>query len=265
MSPCQSHFASPFILVDVQCSGLIGDVPAEPATWPTPAARPSAAARSPSRAVRSPSGSPQRRGRRCSPRTRTIPLAIRRTAAWSITGTIAGTANTQTMPGSVALNNGTMTGNTFATYGTFLVASGTTTITATGASNTINAGNIGLGGTLNLLTPSATDSLAISSLLGSTSASSGGLSKNGSGLVTLTVATDTYTGVTAINGGTLAIYGGSLAAGTPVTVNANGTLNLTRTATGFANRTNIAGNAISGSGVINVTMRAAGSAAAGSS
>ena len=40
-NPCQSHFGRPFTLVQVECSGLIRDVPAEPATWPTPAAPPS--------------------------------------------------------------------------------------------------------------------------------------------------------------------------------------------------------------------------------
>ena len=128
------------------------------------------------------------------------------TGAWTVAGTITGTANAQTIPTSVTLNNGTMSGTLFASFGTFLTQSVGATITANGNSNTISAGNFGLGGTgiLTLSTPLATDTLNFSSVIGATSANAGGLSKSGLGALTLSAAS-TYTGGTTMSAGTINI------------------------------------------------------------
>jgi autotransporter-associated beta strand protein len=144
------------------------------------------------------------------------------TAPWIIGGTMTGTANAQAMSPSVILNNGTMSGNTFAGYGTFLVTGSGATITADGAS-TINAGNFGLGGTLTLNTPNAIDVLTISSALGASSANTGGLTKMGAGTLQLS-GTSTYTGGTAVDAGTLSISGGSLASSSSINVSSGATL-----------------------------------------
>ena len=83
------------------------------------------------------------------------------------------------------------------------------------------------------------------------------LVKNGAGQWVL-IAANTYSGGTTVNGGTLSIANGGSASSTAITVNANGTLNLTQTNQGFGSRSNIAGNAISGSGVINVNNAGSG-------
>jgi len=126
------------------------------------------------------------------------------TGAWTILGTITGTANAQTMPSSVTLTGGTMSGTAFATYGTFL-NSYNTTITATGTS-LISAGNIGMGAgnALTLNTPGLTDSLTVSGYFGGTSASAGSLIKTGAGQVTLS-GSNIYTGGTTLNAGTLVL------------------------------------------------------------
>ncbi len=123
-------------------------------------------------------------------------------AAWTIAGTITGTSNGQTMPASVTLNNGTMSGTFKGDFGTFLSVG--TTITANDATNTVNAGNIGMAAALTVNTPLAGDALTISSQLGGTSASGGALTKNGLGTLTLS-GSNTYTGTTTVNAGTLLI------------------------------------------------------------
>ena len=141
-------------------------------------------------------------------------FSISPSGAWSISGTMQGTKRSQTMPPSVTLNNGTMSGAS-SNFGTFLVPSAPpTTITASGSGNTINAGNIGMANTLILNTPQPGDAVAVSAILGSSSANSGGLTKSGSGLATLS-ANNIYTGGTTISAGTLAVLsGGSLGSGT---------------------------------------------------
>ena len=140
-------------------------------------------------------------------------------AAWSISGTLAnvnGSAATVSVPASVTLNNGTMSGNatTNAGYGFFFVgdAGAANTLTATGSANTISAYNIGIGYSSSiswtLTTPSSSDALTVSSIIGAptSGAASGSLIKAGSGIVALTGA-NIYTGATTISGGTLAIGG----------------------------------------------------------
>ena len=83
------------------------------------------------------------------------------------------------------------------------------------------------------------------------------LVKNAAGQWVL-IAANTYSGGTTVNGGTLSIANGGSASSTAITVNANGTLDLTQTNQGFGSRSNIAGNAISGSGVINVNNAGSG-------
>ncbi|MEI7535192.1 MAG: DNRLRE domain-containing protein, partial [Verrucomicrobiae bacterium] len=126
--------------------------------------------------------------------------------AWTIAGTIGGSASVQSLPSSVTLNNGTMTGNTFASYGTFLANASATQITANGDSNTISSGNFGLAGSMTFSTPLATDALNVSAVLGATSANGGSVTKTGEGAVTLS-GNNTYSGGTTIkdNGGTLLI------------------------------------------------------------
>jgi fibronectin-binding autotransporter adhesin len=146
-------------------------------------------------------------------------------AAWTIAGTITGTANGQTMPASVTLNNGTMSGTFKADFGTFLSAGASgTNITANGATNTVNAGNIGLAQGLTVNTPLAGDAVAISSQLGATSVLGGGLTKNGLGTLTLS-GSSTYTGGTTVNDGTL-ILGSTSALGTGSATITGGSLDL---------------------------------------
>ncbi|MEI7535347.1 MAG: autotransporter-associated beta strand repeat-containing protein, partial [Verrucomicrobiae bacterium] len=127
-------------------------------------------------------------------------------AAWTIAGTINNVQNynSQTMPASVTLNNGTMNGSVLTTYGSFYAQSAVT-ITANGNANSISTANIA-GSSVTFNTPLVTDVLAISGYLGGTGAN--GLTVTKSGLGTLTLSgVNTYTGGTTINasGGTLQI------------------------------------------------------------
>jgi len=80
-----------------------------------------------------------------------------------------------------------------------------------GSANTISAVNIGLEKALTFNTPLSTDALAVSSILGTSSANAQGVTKNGLGTLTLSGG-NTYTGNTTISAGTLALTGsGSLA------------------------------------------------------
>ena len=169
--------------------------------------------------------------------------------AWTISGTIQGQGSNsiaQTMPPAVTLDNGTMSGSAYAGWGTFLT-NGNVTITASGANNTIGAGNLGIYGnnTLTLDPTSGTDSLAVSAELGASSANGGSLIKSGNGLVTLTAA-NTYTGGTTISGGTLVIgNGGSLSPNSPIVNNA--TLDFSHS-DNIAQGTQFTGNPITGTG-----------------
>ena len=76
------------------------------------------------------------------------------------------------------------------------------------------------------------------------------LVKSGTGTQTLAGAVVSYSGTTTINAGALTLQDTTVFA-SPVTVGASGTLNVVRTALGFAARQTLAGSAITGSGVIN--------------
>jgi autotransporter-associated beta strand protein len=139
------------------------------------------------------------------------------TGTWTIAGTLkaASAANLTdfVLPANVTLNNGTMTSiaNTSA-YGAFDVNAASTVITANGSANTINAVAIGLEQALTFTTPLSTDALAVSSILGTSSAKIVGVTKNGLGTVTLSGA-NTYTGGTTVSAGTLSL-GSTTAIGT---------------------------------------------------
>ncbi len=127
---------------------------------------------------------------------------------WAVSGTINSTGGSaQTLPSTVTLNNGTLSGvistGGNAQYGTYFANFPVATITANGASNIINAANIGLGSTLTLATPLSSDALSVSSAIGVVSGQvAGGVTKTGAGTVTLT-GTNAYTGNTTLTAGTL--------------------------------------------------------------
>ncbi|MEI6646801.1 MAG: autotransporter-associated beta strand repeat-containing protein [bacterium] len=177
-------------------------------------------------------------------------------AIWSIAGTMNRTATGSqcSLPGNVILNNGTLTGVVDATWGTFYNGTSAITITANGANNTISAGNIAMylsNWVFTFATPSATDALFVSSVLGV----SGGsyalspLTKSGAGTVTLTGA-NLYIGSTTVSGGTLNLGGGT-ANGSLASTNlilSGGTLAYTRTGNttqSFTNTTVSAASAVS--------------------
>ena len=81
------------------------------------------------------------------------------------------------------------------------------------------------------------------------------LTLNGSGMQTLSGAQITYAGATTISGGTLGLQD-TTGFASAINVGPGGTLNLARLTTGFGNRARIAGNTITGSGVINVNNAA---------
>jgi autotransporter-associated beta strand protein len=125
---------------------------------------------------------------------------------WIVSGTINSTGGAaQTLPPTVTLNNGTLTGNDNASYGAFYAAGSTPpTITANGANNSINVPIIGTTATITFNTPLATDALTNSAAIGIGIRVTGGVTKTGLGTVTLTGA-NIYTGFTTISNGTLTI------------------------------------------------------------
>lgn len=158
------------------------------------------------------------------------------TAVWNISGTLRSTTSAaNTMPPSVILNGGTMTGTTncYANFGTYF-ANGTT-ITANGAGNNISlpggAFNVGIGvNNLTLNTPLAADALLIAATIDPNNAA-GRLAKSGAGTVTLT-GINTYTASTTISNGTLTLGGaGQLNSGVYAgLITNNGALNYSSTA-----------------------------------
>ena len=159
------------------------------------------------------------------------------------------------MPASVTLNSGTMsdTGHYYGTYGNF-INSGTATITANGAGNSISAG-IGMPSGITFNTPNSGDDLTVSGILGSTigGGNTGSLTKSGSGAVTLT-GENTYSGLTTVANGTLTINNGNVSAtgnqalGTSTSVSlgvsgtSSGILNYTGTTGTLAKNINALGN-----------------------
>lgn len=150
--------------------------------------------------------------------TLAAPTTNNSTQGWSTSATgvnaMSGTTNTTT---SDALNFGTGT----ASYG---LAAGTITVSGTVAANTLtigsqsgaivlSGGEISLGGT----TPTITVNNA-SDTISSVISGSAGLTKNGTGILTLSGA-NTYTGTTTLNAGTLRIGNNSTFGASSVVVN----------------------------------------------
>jgi len=138
-----------------------------------------------------------------------------------------GAANTL---GTIILTNGTMSGvSAIDDYGTYYVNASGATITANGNNNIINAANFGMGGgTLTLVTPIVTDSLSISSVIGTSPAKGGGLYKDGNGTLTLSGA-NIYIGNTTVNSGTLDLAPGGVLRSPTFTVASGATLKLSAT------------------------------------
>ena len=151
----------------------------------------------------------------------------------------------------VTLNNGTMTGPAYYSWGTFL-AGGGPKITAIGGNNTISSGNFGLDGTnpVTFNTPALTDALKISAVLGATYGIIGAVTKSGNGLVTLS-ANNIYTGGTTVNAGILKLAAAStnnIASSRIVTVNSGATLDVTGLSGGAI--TLASGQTLAGTGVV---------------
>ena len=83
------------------------------------------------------------------------------------------------------------------------------------------------------------------------------LTMSGTGMQTLSGANITYTGATSVSNGTLALQD-TTAFASAITVNASGTLNAVRTVVGVGSRSAILGNAITGSGIININNSGSG-------
>ena len=176
---------------------------------------------------------------------------------------------------SVTLNAGLMAINDphAVGTGTFTIAGGTLDNTSNGpitlsTNNAMNwSGNFTFGGSnpLNLGTGTVTLSVLPTITLGGSGAltfggamaGANGLTTAGSGTLVLSGGQITYTGPTTINAGVVQLQD-TTAFASAVTVNANGTLNSVRTAPGLANRLPIMGNAITGSGVININNSGSG-------
>jgi autotransporter-associated beta strand protein len=171
-------------------------------------------------------------------------------------------SNTVVLYNNLTLNNGTASvngnDNYGSTWGSFGFA-GTTTATGNAAINVISGngsiqngnGNAGFG-TFTVLTPAATDSLAISAPI----ESSVGLVKQGLGNLTLANGTTNYTGTTTVSAGTLTLQDTNNYASPTIAGNST-TLVLIRTGTGFAARGG-SHSGITSSGVINANGAAGG-------
>ena len=149
--------------------------------------------------------------------------------AYTVNGTLKVTntsvhtiiGDTITMNGGT-IDSGSATGGSNATYGALYFRTVGSTITANGSGNTIQGSNktmgIDSGINLTLNTPTVTDSLAVSGVIGPGNGGTGGIIKSGAGTVTLSGA-NTYTGLTTVSNGTL-LYGANNAIFTgAVTVN----------------------------------------------
>ena len=156
-------------------------------------------------------------------------------------------ASALTMTGLGMLDlNGT---NTYS--GTTMISGGTLELGSGGAGGTLGPGNIVDSAALAF---NRSDSaLTISQAL----SGAGAVTQLGTGMTTLSGSNITYTGATNVSSGTLTLQN-TTAFGSAIAVGANGTLNLVNTATGFAARATIAGNAITGSGVISVNNSGTG-------
>ena len=152
----------------------------------------------------------------------------------SITGgnisiTSAGGGINTNSTGSATLGNAAFSYNNASNASAGLVLSSGLNVNANTTANFTNAlagvGRISLGGTTKVFDVGASANLNIGWAVVSSN-SSGGLTKNGTGTMTLSAA-NTYTGATTINGGTLTLSGGSAIADTgAVTVASGAVLNL---------------------------------------
>ena len=181
------------------------------------------------------------------------------TGTWTIAGTLKANSTSTTifvLPANVTLNNGALTSLATDTsaWGAMDVNATSTIITANGSTNTISAVNIGLEKALTFNTPLSTDALAVSSILGTSSANGQGVTKNGLGTVTLSGA-NTYTGATLVSGGTLQMNSAN-ATSASITVTNGATLALNiADALGFTAAKNVP-TIYSGSFISNITSAA---------
>jgi len=128
--------------------------------------------------------------------------------------------------GSVLLNGGVSADWPAFQFAGTLTAAGTVSVTVgSGNNNFINIGGTG-NGVLTVNTPNATDQLTVNARLQTNKKTTGALTKNGTGTLTLSAA-NTYTGTTTVNGGELR-YGiaGAIASGGSVSIANNATLNV---------------------------------------
>ena len=148
--------------------------------------------------------------------------------AWNISGTVsAGSGFYQTL-GNLTLASGTLTGTGTgnAQFG-FYTITAPNSVTATGSSQIIAPGRFTFQGTGSVTcnVVNVGDALTISSVV-SNAASTAGLTKTGSGLLTLN-ATNAYVGPTTISAGTLALGAtGLLAAASSVNIAAGATFDV---------------------------------------
>ena len=146
---------------------------------------------------------------------------------WNIAGSVNSDSGYQWLPIGATLTNGTLGGSSASALGAFHVASGrTSTITGYG---TIS-GSVGLiGGLTTSVTTGQT--LTVSGAIGTASANTGSLTKNGAGTLVLS-AFNAFTGGTTVNAGTLTLNAGSDSGSSPcvrgtLTVKSGATVNLT--------------------------------------
>jgi autotransporter-associated beta strand protein len=151
-----------------------------------------------------------------------------------ITGGVSGfSAN----GGPVQVAFGTLAAPTTLTWGTAPFAPGTLVLNDTTANNTLtflNAINLGTAvRTVNVNANAATMS-------GALSGAGGGITKSGTGSLTLSSSTNSFTGATTITGGTLTFAGaGSLPTASALTVNGGTTLQVFNDASGTISQTNV--------------------------
>ena len=211
------------------------------------------------------------------------------TASYPITGTgnlyktSGGTlilSASNSYSGGTELLGGTLQVNAMSGIGTGYLGikgGGTFRYTGTGSETDTrtmwnDTGNGGGGGTIEIVNSSATLTLNPASgainqnltkagpgtlVLGGIGISGGAAVTVNGGALTLTSG-NSYNGATTVNAGTLSVINGGSVSSSAVTVNANGTLNLSQPNQGFGSRTNIAGNNITGSGVIDVNNTGSG-------
>jgi autotransporter-associated beta strand protein len=127
--------------------------------------------------------------------------------------------------GSVLLNGGVSANWPAFQFAGTLTAAGTVSVTVgSGSFNFINIGGTG-NGVLTVNTPNATDQLTVNARLQTNQKTTGALTKNGTGTLTLSAA-NTYTGTTTVNGGELRWGIDNAIAGGALNINNGGTVNI---------------------------------------